>query len=82
MTSRITPAMSDGRSFTNYVSSGIYNTYLEDKFAIPNDTEYRKYLQTNAEKVMKYTNTLRADFVPPVWAQGPVRPLSSFKPAR
>ena len=82
MTSRITPAMSDGRSFTNYVSSGIYNTYLEQKFAIPDDTEYRHYLQANADKVMKIANTVRVVDVPPSWAPGPVRPLSSYKHIR
>ena len=63
--SRIMPAMSDGRSFTNYVSSGIYNNYLEDKFKTPEDAQYRQFLQKNAKQVEKVTNSLTAYYVKP-----------------
>ncbi len=65
MGSRINPAMSDGRSFTNYVSSGIYNNYLEDKFKINSDSTYRQFLQRNAKQVEKVTNSLTAYYVRP-----------------
>ena len=60
MGSRIKPALEDGRSFTNYVSSGIYNNYLEDKFKIHSDSNYRLFLQKNAKQVEKVTNALTA----------------------
>ena len=63
--SRIMPALSDGRSFTNYVSSGIYNNYLEDKFKTPDDSQYRQFLQKNAKQVEKVTNSLTAYYVKP-----------------
>lgn len=71
---RIMPAMSDGRSFTNYVSSGIYNNYLEDKFKIESDSSYRQFLQKNAKKVEKVTNSLTAYYVTP-----PVMPKVTLK---
>jgi hypothetical protein len=72
--SRITPAMSDGRSFTNYVSSGIYNTYLGHRLGVPNDTVYREYLQTHADQVMKITTRLMTVSVQPAAIQGVPRP--------
>ena len=65
MGSRIMPAMSDGRAFTNFVSSGIYNNYLEDKFKTPEDSQYRQFLQRNAKEVEKVTNSLTAYYVKP-----------------
>ena len=65
MGSRIMPALADGRSFTNYVSSGIYNNYLEDKFKTPDDSQYRQFLQKNAKQVEKVTNSLTAYYVKP-----------------
>jgi len=63
--SRIMPAMSDGRSFTNYVSSGLYNNYLENKFRTPEDSQYRQFLQKNAGDVEKVVNQLTAYYVRP-----------------
>jgi hypothetical protein len=64
--------MSDGRSFTNYISSGIYDTYLENKFNISNDTSYRHYLQTHADEVMKLMNQVMTTTVrPPVSYKAP-----------
>lgn len=74
MGSRIMPALSDGRSFTNYVSSGIYNNYLEDKFKTESDSKYRQFLQRNAKQVEKVTNSLTAYYVKP-----PVMPKSARK---
>jgi hypothetical protein len=59
------PALADGRSFTNYVSSGIYNNYLEDKFKTSSDSNYRQFLQKNAKQVEKVTNSLTAYYVKP-----------------
>jgi hypothetical protein len=57
--------MSDGRAFTNYVSSGLYNNYLESVFKTPDDSEYRAYLQKNARDVEKKVNKLTAFYVKP-----------------
>ncbi|AGE54262.1 hypothetical protein PBCVIL52s1_519L [Paramecium bursaria Chlorella virus IL-5-2s1] len=65
MGSRIMPAMADGRSFTNYVSSGLYNNYLEGKFKTPEDSEYRAFLQKNAKEVEKTINALTVYYVKP-----------------
>jgi hypothetical protein len=72
--SRIMPAMSDGRSFTNYVSSGLYNNYLEAQFKTPEDSQYRAYLQKNAKAVEQKIGRLTAVFVKP-----PVMPKSNLK---
>jgi len=62
--SRINPAMSDGRAFTSYVSSGLYNQDLGRKFGITDDNAYRAFLQTNSEKVMKTVTALTMFNVP------------------
>jgi hypothetical protein len=73
MGSRIQPAMADGRSFTNYVSSGLYNNYLEQKFKTPEDSQYRQFLQNNGREVHKVINQLTAYYVRP-----PVMPPTKF----
>lgn len=65
MGSRIMPAMSDSRSFTNYVSSGLYDNYLEDKFKTTSDSSYRMFLQKNTKQVMQVINGLTAYNVTP-----------------
>ena len=72
--SRIMPAMSDGRQFTNYVSSGLYNNYLEAQFKTPEDSQYREYLQKNAKAVEQKINKLTAVYVKP-----PVMPKSKLR---
>ena len=74
MGSRILPSMSDGRAFTNYVSSGLYNNYLEAQFKTPEDSEYRAYLQKNAKAVQQKIGRLTAVYVKP-----PVMPKSNLK---
>ncbi|AGE51165.1 hypothetical protein PBCVCVG1_407L [Paramecium bursaria Chlorella virus CVG-1] len=72
--SRIMPAMSDGRAFTNYVSSGLYNNYLEAQFKTPEDSQYRAYLQKNAKAVEEKIGRLTAVYIKP-----PVMPKSNLK---
>jgi hypothetical protein len=62
--SRINPAMSDGRAFTSYVSSGLYDQDLGRKFGITDDTAYRAFLQNNSEKVMKTVTALTMFNIP------------------
>ena len=72
--SRIMPAMSDGRAFTNYVSSGLYNNYLEAQFKTPEDSQYRAYLQKNAKAVEEKIGRLTAVYIKP-----PIIPKSNLK---
>lgn len=69
--------MSDGRSFTNYLSSGIYNTYLEQKFGVPSDTSFREFLQTRGDQVMKTTNQLMAVDIRPEMAFPRTKPSTA-----
>ena len=63
--SRLTSGLSDGRAFTNYVSSGLYNNYLESVFKTRDDSDYRAYLQKNAREVEKTIGKLTAFYVKP-----------------
>lgn len=74
MGSRMMPAMSDGRAFTNYVSSGLYNNYLEAQFKTPDSSDYRAYLQQNAKAVEQKINRLTAVYIKP-----PVMQKSTLK---
>ncbi|AGE55545.1 hypothetical protein ATCVMN08101_139L [Acanthocystis turfacea Chlorella virus MN0810.1] len=80
--SRIAPAMSDGRAFTNYVSSGLYNNYLESVFKTPDDTDYRAFLQKNARDVEKKVGQLTAFYVkPPVLKQSKLKVVGDDNPS-
>jgi hypothetical protein len=79
--SRISPSMQDGRAFTNYVSSGLYNNYLESAFRTPDDTEYRAFLQKNARDVEKKIGQLTAFYVkPPVLKQSKLSVVGDADP--
>lgn len=81
MGSRITSGMSDGRAFTNYVSSGLYNNYLESTFKTPDDTDYRAFLQKNAREVEKKVGQLTAFYVrPPVIKQSKLKVVGDDNP--
>lgn len=81
MGSRMMPAMADGRAFTNYVSSGLYNNYLESAFKTPDDTDYRAFLQKNAREVEKKVGQLTAFYVrPPVLKQSKLKVTGETDP--
>lgn len=46
------PGMSDGRVFTNYSSNCELNNNLQNGQST-NNVEYKKYIQSNAEKIMR-----------------------------
>lgn len=48
---RISPAASDGRAFTTYVSSGLLNRQLAAKLGARDETEFRHMLQSNPRAV-------------------------------
>lgn len=45
-------AMADGRAFTTYAANCSLNEYLQKKYNVSDAHAYRRYLQTNAEKIM------------------------------
>lgn len=45
--------MSDGRAFTSYVSNCEHNQRLMRQTNITDNNTYRKYLQDNAEAIMR-----------------------------
>lgn len=49
--SRLMPALSDGRSFTTYLSSGLLEEGLQRQLRIVNENQYRAYLQSNPGKI-------------------------------
>lgn len=49
--SRMMPALSDGRAFTSYMSSGQREEALQRKYGVVNESQYRQYLQHNANAV-------------------------------
>ena len=65
---------SRGVNVTNYVSSGLYNNYLEAQFKTPEDPQYRAYLQKNAKAVEEKIGRLTAVYIKP-----PIIPKSNLK---
>jgi hypothetical protein len=61
---RLLPALSDGRAFTDYVSSGQREEMLQRKYGVRNENEYRWFLQHNADRVAWDLQS----FVPPILA--------------
>lgn len=51
--SRLMPALSDGRAFTNYLSAGQAELALQRHFRTPDENSYRRFLQHNATRVAR-----------------------------
>ena len=49
----VRPGMSDGRAFTSYVSNCQMNMSNMNELKMTDNNAYRKYLQDNAELIMK-----------------------------
>ena len=49
----VLPGMSDGRAFTSYVSNCEQNQMLMRQTSITDNNTYRKYLQDNADTIMR-----------------------------
>lgn len=49
--SRLMPALSDGRTFTSYLSAGLAEEGLQRQLSLVNENQYRSYLQHNAPNV-------------------------------
>lgn len=56
--SRIMPSLSDGRCFTNYLSSCQYDIELQKQFKQSSESSYRIFLQQNALKAQTETRKL------------------------
>jgi len=51
--------MNDGRNFSNYEPGTVLDNAIKKKENITNNSDYRKYLQTNADSIIK-NNQLNA----------------------
>ena len=51
--SRIMPAMSDARAFTDYTSAGQREATMQLNAGASNESQYREFLQTNALAVAR-----------------------------
>jgi hypothetical protein len=47
------PLMDDSRLFSNYYSSALNDSVFQNNKNIKNNNDYRKYLQTNADNIIK-----------------------------
>lgn len=56
--SRLMPAPSDARAFTNYLSRSLIEDSLQHTFRVRNETEYRRYLQTKPNAVIREMQAL------------------------
>lgn len=56
---RIAPAMSDGRSFTNFVSAGQYEQMMQQKYGLSDELHYRMFLQRNGRLIADESRKLR-----------------------
>lgn len=63
--SRISPAMSDGRAFTNYMSSGHFEQAMMRKYGISDELEYRLFLQRNGPLVANDTRVMNVTLFKP-----------------
>ena len=62
--SRVNPAMSDARAFTNYMSPGLYDAALQRKYGVADPGQYRQFLQRYGAVVRQESDAMRS-FVPP-----------------
>lgn len=58
--SRLMPALSDGRAFTSYLSAGQREDMLQRRLGVKNEVQYRRALQSNADKVEQLMTTMLA----------------------
>lgn len=70
--SRIAPALSDGRSFTNYLSSGMNEELTKRRYGIVDELQYRMFLQRNGGLIADESRRLRVTRVKPSKALFPI----------
>ena len=75
------PLMDDGRNYSNYEAGASLDNKLKEKADIKTNTDYRKYLQTNADSIIK-NNQLSAcgECTTCPYFSGPVQDLPNTKP--
>jgi hypothetical protein len=59
------PAISDGRTFTSYLSAGQAENALQRRFGVSSETQYRQYLQHNSALVLRELRQLQVVVAPP-----------------
>jgi hypothetical protein len=75
------PLMDDGRNYSNYEAGASLDNKLKEKANIKTNTDYRKYLQTNADSIIK-NNQLSAcgECTTCPYFSGPIQDLPNTKP--
>lgn len=58
------PALSDGRTFTSYLSAGQAEDVLQRRFKLMNENQYRQFLQHNSTRVAQELRKLQVIGVP------------------
>ena len=80
--SRIMPALSDARCFTNYLAACQYDQRLQSKFNTRSEPEFRNFLQANAQLAEQETRKLhKCTFAFDTLAVGPKLKPASYAPA-
>ncbi len=62
--SRIMPALSDGRTFTTYVSAGQREEALQARLGVMNENQYRSVLQNAAPRAAAQAQALLFPHLP------------------
>lgn len=71
--SRLMPALSDGRTFTSYLSAGQREEMLQRKLGATNENEYRRILQHDAKRVEGMLSTTLIVSAPSLPGPKPLR---------
>ena len=50
------PLMSDGRNYASWQPEAVINSKIQKQEGIKTNWEYRKYLQNNAQNIMKFNS--------------------------
>lgn len=80
--SRIMPALSDARCFTNYLAACQYDQRMQSKFNQRTEPEFRQFLQGNASRVEQETRKLHVcTFAFDTLAVGPKLSPAPYAPA-
>jgi len=55
------PIMTDGRNYTKYEATTILDENIKNNYNINNNSDYRKYLQNNADYIIKNNQLVSCD---------------------
>ena len=79
--SRLAPAMTDARAFTNYVSPGAYNEFVMARFGLADSNAYRAFLcGADSERVRRLSASLKSFDTDSRWSAPPPPPPPPHAP--